>query len=103
MSSACGQARPRRKAPGCQINPGGGLVDLEMDSFYPLDMDFHSLFYSDRFQDWKWCGPEDVKLAREMLARQAGELLPDYDERLKWFDLLQLAMDRCLYRHWFSK
>ncbi len=78
-----------------------GLVDWEMAGFYPADMDYHSLLYYDRQQDWKWCGPGDVEMAAEILGRLSPGKPDGYDARLAWFDLLQLARDLCSYRDWF--
>jgi hypothetical protein len=78
------------------------LIDWEFAGFYPRDQDFHSLLYYDRHQDWKWCGPKDVALARDLL-QDRGLGPPDgYDARLPWYDLLQLIQDQLNYRDWFA-
>lgn len=79
-----------------------GLIDWEFAGFYPADMDFHSLLYYDRYQSWKWTGAEDVQMARELMREQQIEPPEGYDERLPWFDLLQLAKDACQFREWFA-
>ncbi len=79
-----------------------GLIDWEFAGFYPADMDFHSLLYYDRFQSWKLTGAEDVLMARGLMREQGIEPPAGYDERLPWFDLLQLAKDAAHYRGWFT-
>lgn len=79
-----------------------GLIDWEFAGFYPADMDYHSLLYYDRFQSWKLTGAEDVQMARDLMHEQGIEPPAGYDERLPWFDLLQLAKDAAHYRDWFA-
>ena len=79
-----------------------GLIDWEFAGFYPVDMDFHSLLYFDRHQQWKWCGAEDVALAGELMGALQIDRPEGYDDRLVWFDLLQLTRDLCRYQSWFA-
>ena len=82
-----------------QIN---GLIDWEFAGFYPIDMDFHSLFYYDLHQDWKWCGAQDVQIANDLLSEMGISKPTGYDARLPWFDLLQLSKDLYQHKHWFQ-
>jgi aminoglycoside phosphotransferase (APT) family kinase protein len=78
-----------------------GLIDWEFAGFYPADMDFHSVLYYDRYQAWKWCGDEDVRMAHELMQEQQIHPPEGYEDRLIWFDLLQLIKDLCHYHQWF--
>ena len=80
-----------------------GLIDWEFAGFYPIDMDFHSLFYFDQHQNWKWCGAKDVALAQHIIADLQLTKPTGYDTRLVWFDLLQLTKDLYHYQDWFAQ
>ncbi len=79
-----------------------GLIDWEFAGFYPVDMDFHSLLYYDQHQEWKWCGAKDVAMVGEIMGELGISRPAGYEERLVWFDLLQLTRDLCHYRGWFA-